>query len=415
MPQKMKREEKSAYIGVGSNIEPGEHIPKALDLLSKRAAVRATSTFYRTRPIGDRDQPEYRNGVWRIETPRLLKSGILRDIERILKRTRSADTYASRTIDLDLLLYDDSVIHDRNLAIPDPDIYRRQFVAAGLFELDPDLRLPDSKIRIRTILERLNQNPLRPDETLTLTLRRMVDGLNEGGGNATQAELWRREYDTLQGMHLSYTESEPAPVTAFRSLIRRNRLSPPKTILDIGCGQGRIGLHLAQAGYHVIGLDVVPSAVRKFARTAKAKGLESNVSILVGDMQARWDIPDHSVDGAFAITVMDNLMTVRSRRHFIGELRRVLSYDGLFMVECYTGDDGYYGKLLRESNRESGIVTDPNNGMRFMIYTDRELLELLAADFTLVHRENAHWRGVKYNQWYARSSVIWAFQRTGCR
>jgi 2-amino-4-hydroxy-6-hydroxymethyldihydropteridine diphosphokinase len=191
MPQKMKSGDKSAYIGVGSNLDPGENIPRALDLLSKRAAVRGTSTFYRTRPIGGRDQPWYRNGVWRIETPfapHLLKSGILRDIERILKRRRSADTCASRTIDLDLLLYDDAVIHDRNLVIPDPDIYRRQFVAAGIFELDPDLRLPDSKIGIRTVLDRLNQNPLRPDETLTLALRRMVEGLHAGGGIPAQAE-----------------------------------------------------------------------------------------------------------------------------------------------------------------------------------------------------------------------------------
>lgn len=187
----MKRGEGSAYIGVGSNIDPGDNIPKALELLSRRVAVRGTSTFYRTRPIGGRDQPWYRNGVWRIETsfaPHLLKSGILRDIERILKRRRSADTYASRTIDLDLLLYGDAVIHDRNLAIPDPGIYRRQFVAAGIFELDPDLRLPDSKIGIRTVLDRLNRNPLRPDEMLTLVLRRMVEGLHAGGGIPAQAE-----------------------------------------------------------------------------------------------------------------------------------------------------------------------------------------------------------------------------------
>ena len=57
-----------AYIGVGSNIEPESNILRALDLLKQCERVAASSTFYRTPAIGRAEQPDYLNGVWRIET-----------------------------------------------------------------------------------------------------------------------------------------------------------------------------------------------------------------------------------------------------------------------------------------------------------------------------------------------------------
>lgn len=59
-------------------------------------------------------------------------------------RIRTEDKYAPRTIDLDILLYGDQVIQEPDLKIPDPDLYRRPFLAIALLELAPQLRLPDS-------------------------------------------------------------------------------------------------------------------------------------------------------------------------------------------------------------------------------------------------------------------------------
>ena len=136
-----------AYIAVGANIEPERHILLALDRLAEEAQVLATSTFYRTSPIGRPEQPEYLNGVWHIQTTvpaRTLKFGILRDIETELGRTRGADRYAARPIDLDLVVYGDATIDEPDLRIPDPDIRERPFVAAPLLELAPHLVMPDT-------------------------------------------------------------------------------------------------------------------------------------------------------------------------------------------------------------------------------------------------------------------------------
>lgn len=137
----------TAYVGVGSNIEPERNIRRALDLLKQRVHVAACSTFYRTAPVDRPDQPPFLNGVWRIETPLTayaLKFDVLRPIEADLGRVRTVDPYAARPIDLDVLLYGDVVVDEPDLRIPDPDIRTRSFLSVPLLELDPELVLPDT-------------------------------------------------------------------------------------------------------------------------------------------------------------------------------------------------------------------------------------------------------------------------------
>jgi 2-amino-4-hydroxy-6-hydroxymethyldihydropteridine diphosphokinase len=136
-----------AYISVGSNIEPEKNIPEALEKLKKYVRVKATSTFYRTMPIGRPEHSAFLNGAWQIDaeqTARELKFHVLRQIEAELGRVRTEDKYAPRTIDLDIVLYGDMVIDEPGLCVPDPDIRQRAFIAVPLLELAPRLVLPDT-------------------------------------------------------------------------------------------------------------------------------------------------------------------------------------------------------------------------------------------------------------------------------
>ncbi len=167
-----------AFIGVGSNIQPGRNISDALARLSKRVDIKGISTFYKTTPILRKDQDDYLNGVWQISTaisPEELKFNVLRTIEKELHRNRGADKYAPRTIDLDILLFGDMVIHEDNLTIPDPDIYKRSFIAFPLSELNPDLIMPDTKKPLVDLLSALSKDDMIPDITFTERLRRMVN------------------------------------------------------------------------------------------------------------------------------------------------------------------------------------------------------------------------------------------------
>ncbi len=166
------------YIGVGSNIEPESNIADALTRLSKHVDITGISSFYKTAPLLRENQNGYLNGVWQINTsipPQELKSGVLRTIEKELHRNRDSDKYAPRTIDLDLLLYDDKVIQDDNLTIPDPDICKRSFIAFPLSELNPDLAMPDTKKPLIEVLSVLSKENMIPAKTFTERLRRIVD------------------------------------------------------------------------------------------------------------------------------------------------------------------------------------------------------------------------------------------------
>jgi 2-amino-4-hydroxy-6-hydroxymethyldihydropteridine diphosphokinase len=121
-----------AFLAVGSNIDGEVNIPAALRYLLSLVNVRATSTFYQTPSVDDPQQPPFANGVWHIDTdegPRRLKFDICRAVESRLGRVRTADRSAPRTIDLDLLLYDNLVIKESGLILPAPEIRIRSFTA----------------------------------------------------------------------------------------------------------------------------------------------------------------------------------------------------------------------------------------------------------------------------------------------
>src|ERR1043166_6124129 len=110
-----------AFIGVGSNIAPEENIREALRRLAQSTRLVSISTFYREPAIDHPEEPDFYNGGVAIDTdfpPAVLKWQVLRPIEAALKRQRGADRYASRTIDLDLLLYGDSVLSSNELILP---------------------------------------------------------------------------------------------------------------------------------------------------------------------------------------------------------------------------------------------------------------------------------------------------------
>lgn len=140
------------YVGIGSNVAPHRHVPLALAELAKRTRLLRVSPFYRSAPVGTRLGGLFWNGVAHVETPlgpTRLKHAVLRDVEARLGRRRSRDRNAPRTIDLDVLLYDDVV--DPDFPLPDPAIARHPFVAVPLLDLEPDLVVPGTGERVAAL------------------------------------------------------------------------------------------------------------------------------------------------------------------------------------------------------------------------------------------------------------------------
>lgn len=171
---------------LGSNIDKERNIPAAVRLVGEAATLVGASTVYETSPVGAHDQPGYFNAVVLIETvlsPAELKDGLLTDVEQQLGRRRTADKFAPRTIDLDIVIYDnesfDYIPADgRPRHLPDSDLLRYPHTAVPVAELLPDQRHPETGETYRTIADRLldeadnNHYTIfpRPDVDLTALL-----------------------------------------------------------------------------------------------------------------------------------------------------------------------------------------------------------------------------------------------------
>ena len=135
-----------AYIGLGSNLKgPKEQIERALKALSeaKEITLLSVSSFYQSKPLLDMPGPNYLNVVCKIETDSnsLDLLNYCQEIEDNQHRVREFK-WASRTIDLDILLYDDQVLATKSLTTPHPEMINRAFVLLPLFEIEPGLNLP---------------------------------------------------------------------------------------------------------------------------------------------------------------------------------------------------------------------------------------------------------------------------------
>ena len=129
-----RRRLNKAVIGLGSNIEPQKHIRNAKKLLTKKFNMLAESEFMTTKPVGLKDQPDFINGAVHVETE--LDQGQLRQelkkLEVQLGRQVSLQKFGPRTIDLDLIVWNDSIVHG--------DFFERAFLKKAVRQLIPELK-----------------------------------------------------------------------------------------------------------------------------------------------------------------------------------------------------------------------------------------------------------------------------------
>jgi 2-amino-4-hydroxy-6-hydroxymethyldihydropteridine diphosphokinase len=139
-----------AFIGLGSNLQdPCSQLQRAFVDLEGLPDTRvvARSSLYRSAPLGCPDhfpnQPDFVNAVAKIVTG-LTPQALLQALLQIEHRHGRERTFrnAPRTLDLDVLLYDDMQLHEPGLTIPHPQMHLRAFVLQPLLEIAPDIRIP---------------------------------------------------------------------------------------------------------------------------------------------------------------------------------------------------------------------------------------------------------------------------------
>lgn len=150
----------TVYVGLGSNLaEPQRQLESALLAIARIPStfLIAQSAFYATPPWGRADQPEFVNAVAKIETTlsaRELLAELLA-IERRAGRNRNGERWGPRIVDLDILVYGQSVIDEPALRVPHPHLRERAFALVPLAEIDADLNVPGVG-RVRDLLRQLD-------------------------------------------------------------------------------------------------------------------------------------------------------------------------------------------------------------------------------------------------------------------
>ncbi len=131
-----RRVQNIAAIAVGSNINPDYHIAQARQKIAAEQHLLAESDFVLTAPVGQENQPDFRNGAWLIETALDLErlQVYLKTTEKDCGRKPSSSKYGPREIDLDIVVWNGKII--------DPDYYERAFLQTAIQQILPEL--PDA-------------------------------------------------------------------------------------------------------------------------------------------------------------------------------------------------------------------------------------------------------------------------------
>lgn len=151
----------TTYLLLGSNLgDSRKYLSDAIsEIESKIGTINAKSSLYQTASWGKQDQPDFINQVIELSTslnPADLLKGIL-EIENIFGRQR-LEKWGSRTIDIDILLFEDQLVNSPDLIIPHPYLSVRRFSLMPLSEIAPDLLHPISKKSITELLLELTDD-----------------------------------------------------------------------------------------------------------------------------------------------------------------------------------------------------------------------------------------------------------------
>lgn len=148
----------TVYVAIGSNVHAEENVANAARELQRLFPDARFSSWYRNKAVGF-EGDDFVNGVVGFTTELPLASVVdeLHRVEELCGRPRSAPRWAPRSMDLDVLLFDDTVLSEPKMTLPRPDLLKRPYMLGPLAEIAPDLTHPTAGLTIGELWRRFDQ------------------------------------------------------------------------------------------------------------------------------------------------------------------------------------------------------------------------------------------------------------------
>ena len=149
----------AVYVAAGSNVEPIANLRRALDVLARHYPGLRLSRAWRNRAVGF-DGDDFVNMAVGFDTDEDLRTVVerLHEAEAACGRARHAPKWAPRSMDLDILLYGDTVCDEPGLTLPRPDLLRRAYMLGPMAELAPDLVHPVERATMAELWARFDRD-----------------------------------------------------------------------------------------------------------------------------------------------------------------------------------------------------------------------------------------------------------------
>lgn len=165
------------YLGVGSNIDAEHHMRTGLDELDRHFQLVRISSVYRSAAFGFDGEP-FLNLVAEVLTAESLHGlgRMIRDIERCYGRVDHCPKYSPRTLDIDILTYDDLLGEHNGIVLPRPEITERDYVLCPFAEIAPDLVIPGQSENLDALWLETGQGSSL--EQVTLLWQRRISAIN---------------------------------------------------------------------------------------------------------------------------------------------------------------------------------------------------------------------------------------------
>ncbi len=223
-------------------------------------------------------------------------------------------------------------------------------------------------------------------------------------GENQDKTFWNKEYQ--RGEHLALSTRESEDLIKFTLWLKREYggdfLNPSDSVLDLGCGNGRNLIYLAQTfGVRGVGYDISAEAIAQAKEQSGKLPLEYSVCSVMDPLP----LPDESQTLVLDMMV-SHFLSNEERAHLRSEIARVLKPGGwLFLKTFLLDEDRHAERFLREHpGKEAGSYIHPVFGVTEHVFTEKELTEMLGSLF-IVHKKVRSHRHLKDGRAFKRRSI----------